>query len=76
MMACAGAITANSAKVEQRKLFMDQPRLEMGERAFPITVAAACATDTKSMLTMAVIALRTIRTNRRGGLFSYRHFVP
>jgi predicted component of type VI protein secretion system len=66
VMACAGTIIVASAKIEQRKPLMDQPRKEMGERAFPLTVAAACATAAKSMLTMAVIAQRTVRANSRG----------
>jgi hypothetical protein len=40
---------ANSTKLVQRNLFMVQPRVEMRERALPLTLAAACATDAKNM---------------------------
>ena len=69
VIACAGTMIVTSAKIEPRNCFIDQPHWEMSERAFPLTVAAACATVAKSMLTMAVIAQRTVRTNCRGVLF-------
>ena len=40
VMACAGGITVTNARRENKKTFMDQPRLEMGARAFPLAVAA------------------------------------
>jgi hypothetical protein len=66
VMAFAGTMTVASAKIEQRKPFMDQPRIEMGVRAFPAIVAADCATAAKNLLTMAVIALRKVRTHSSG----------
>jgi hypothetical protein len=40
---------ANSAKLEQRNLFMVQPRVQMRECALPLTAAAPCAADARNM---------------------------
>jgi len=61
VIACAGTMIVTSAKIEPRNCFIDQPHLEMSERAFPLTGAAVCATVAKSMLTMAVLKEQSVQ---------------